>query len=214
MKKVHKRYLGFLLAIAAMVLSMGFPVKAMAQSNFNDADTASVTPVTKPSNIVEEVPRFTLGTDTGTTANTPSDGAVRPDGDAAMSDDELRKAIMNCINYSGSDEIDLQYIDSAFHMRLSDLNIQVSMQNIDSVLRAEIRKIDDIEDTPTVDYFIEAIRRSNKYNDSGSGLVNIERISVAPKEGNDVIYDLSGQRLPAPPAHGIYIRNGKKILAK
>lgn len=213
-KHIHERAFLFLLAISAMALSVGTPVKAMAQNCFNYTDTVSLTPTVKQSDIVPNTQEIVLYTDTGTTASAPSENVVRPNEEVAISDDELREAIMNCIIYSNSDEIDLQYIDSAFHMRLSDLNIQVSMQNIDSVLRAEIAKIDDVENTPNVDYFIEVIRQSNKYNGDGTGLVNIEETYVIPKEDCAIIYNLSGQRLSAPPTRGIYIRNGKKILAK
>lgn len=41
----------------------------------------------------------------------------------------------------------------------------------------------------------------------------LEKPTVAPSDDNGVIYNLSGQRLTAPPAKGLYIQNGKKMVA-
>ena len=45
------------------------------------------------------------------------------------------------------------------------------------------------------------------------GATALEKATVAPSDGNGVIYNLKGQRLTAPPAKGLYIRNGKKMTA-
>lgn len=212
-KKFYQNLLYPLFTIFSMILCMGIPANTMAQTIFAE-DTATVVPSAKPADNTAVAPDITLNTDTGET-NIPSVPSIeKPKADITNNDEALREAIMNCISNNDNEEIDLQFIDSAFHMRLSELNVHVSIQNIDSILRAEFKKVDEVENTPTVDYFVDVIKRSNSYNGNGSGLVKIEKVTAKADEEDGAIYDLSGQRLSAPPSHGIYIKNRKKILVK
>ena len=108
---------------------------------------------------------------------------------------------------------DFNAIDSAFQVRLEILNVETTIEDVHSVLKEEFEKINSADDIPGIDYFVKKIMNSNKYS-GGSGLVGIEEVEVDEEEGDDVIYDLSGIKLSAPPEHGIYIKNGKKYLAK
>lgn len=108
---------------------------------------------------------------------------------------------------------DFNAIDSAFQVRLEILNVETTIEDVHSVLKEEFEKINSADDIPGIDYFVKKIMNSNKYQ-GGSGLVGIEEVEVDEEKGDGAIYDLSGIRLPAPPEHGIYIKNGKKYLAK
>ena len=45
-------------------------------------------------------------------------------------------------------------------------------------------------------------------------VTGIESVNLQNQTGEDIIYDLQGRRVIPPLRHGIYIRNGKKIMIK
>lgn len=204
----------FIMVLAIMLVGMlcGAPVKAFSQAL--DGDTASVT--LKPN---ADVPFTEIDT---TMVETPDTGTVEtpavPDEDegskepVVVDDATLRAMIADFIE-EGNYYDDFNAIDSAFQVRLEILNVETTIEDVHSVLKEEFEKINSADDIPGIDYFVKKIMNSNKYQ-GGSGLVGIEEVEVDEEKGDGAIYDLSGIRLPAPPEHGIYIKNGKKYLAK
>ena len=204
----------FIMVLAIMLVGMlcGAPVKAFSQAL--DGDTASVT--LKPN---ADVPFTEIDT---TMVETPDTGTVEtpavPDEDESskepvvVDDATLRAMIVEFIEENSYYD-DFNAIDSAFQVRLEILNVETTIEDVHSVLKEEFEKINSADDIPGIDYFVKKIMNSNKYQ-GGSGLVGIEEVEVDEEKGDGAIYDLSGIRLPAPPEHGIYIKNGKKYLAK
>ena len=204
----------FIMALAIMLVGMlcGTPVKAFSQ--VLDGDTASVT--LKPN---ADVPFMEIDT---TMVETPDTGSVEspvvPGGNedikepVVVDDATLRAMIVEFIEENSYYD-DFNAIDSAFQVRLEILNVETTIEDVHSVLKEEFEKINSADDIPGIDYFVKKIMNSNKYQ-GGSGLVGIEEVEVDEEKGDGAIYDLSGIRLPAPPEHGIYIKNGKKYLAK
>lgn len=204
----------FIMALAIMLVGMlcGTPVKAFSQ--VLDGDTASVT--LKPN---ADVPFTEIDT---TMVETPDTGTVEtpavPDEDEGSKepvvvDDATLRAMMAEFIEESKVYNDFNAIDSAFQVRLEILNVETTIEDVHSVLKEEFEKINSADDIPGIDYFVKKIMNSNKYQ-GGSGLVGIEEVEVDEEKGDGAIYDLSGIRLPAPPEHGIYIKNGKKYLAK
>lgn len=204
----------FIMVLAIMLVGMlcGAPVKAFSQAL--DGDTASVT--LKPN---ADVPFTEIDT---TMVETPDTGSVEspvvPGGNedikepVVVDDATLRAMIVEFIEENSYYD-DFNAIDSAFQVRLGILNVKTTIEDVHSVLKEEFEKINSADDIPGIDYFVKKIMNSNKYQ-GGSGLVGIEELEVDEEKGDGAIYDLSGIRLPAPPEHGIYIKNGKKYLAK
>lgn len=204
----------FIMALAIMLVGMfsGVPVKTSAQSL--DSDTASVT-------VTPDADLPFAGIDTAMVA-TPDTGTVEspvvPGGNedikepVVVDDATLRAMIVEFIEENSYYD-DFNAIDSAFQVRLGILNVETTIEDVHSVLKEEFEKINSADDIPGIDYFVKKIMNSNKYQ-GGSGLVGIEEVEVDEEKGDGAIYDLSGIRLPAPPEHGIYIKNGKKYLAK
>lgn len=204
----------FIMVLAIMLVGMfsGVPVKAFSQAL--DGDTASVT--LKPN---ADVPFTEIDT---TMVETPDTGSVEspvvPGGNedikepVVVDDATLRAMIVEFIEENSYYD-DFNAIDSAFQVRLGILNVETTIEDVHSVLKEEFEKINSADDIPGIDYFVKKIMNSNKYQ-GGSGLVGIEEVEVDEEKGDGAIYDLSGIRLPAPPEHGIYIKNGKKYLAK
>lgn len=204
----------FIMVLAIMLVGMlcGAPVKAFSQAL--DGDTASVT--LKPN---ADVPFTEIDT---TMVETPDTGSVEspvvPGGNedikepVVVDDATLRAMIVEFIEENSYYD-DFNAIDSAFQVRLEILNVETTIEDVHSVLKEEFEKINSADDIPGIDYFVKKIMNSNKYQ-GGSGLVGIEEVEVDEEKGDGAIYDLSGIRLPAPPEHGIYIKNGKKYLAK
>lgn len=204
----------FIMALAIMLVGMfsGVPVKTSAQSL--DSDTASVT-------VTPDADLPFAGIDTAMVA-TPDTGSVEspvvPGGNedikepVVVDDATLRAMIVEFIEENSYYD-DFNAIDSAFQVRLGILNVETTIEDVHSVLEEEFDKINSADDIPGIDYFVKKIMNSNKYQ-GGSGLVGIEEVEVDEEEGDDAIYDLSGIKLSAPPEHGIYIKNGKKYLAK
>lgn len=204
----------FIMVLATMLVGMlcGAPVKAFSQAL--DGDTASVT--LKPN---ADVPFTEIDT---TMVETPDTGSVEspvvPGGNedikepVVVDDATLRAMIVEFIEENSYYD-DFNAIDSAFQVRLEILNVETTIEDVHSVLKEEFEKINSADDIPGIDYFVKKIMNSNKYQ-GGSGLVGIEEVEVDEEKGDGAIYDLSGIRLPAPPEHGIYIKNGKKYLAK
>ena len=204
----------FIMVLAIMLVGMlcGAPVKAFSQAL--DGDTASVT--LKPN---ADVPFTEIDT---TMVETPDTGSVEspvvPGGNedikepVVIDDATLRAMIVEFIEENSYYD-DFNAIDSAFQVRLEILNVETTIEDVHSVLKEEFEKINSADDIPGIDYFVKKIMNSNKYQ-GGSGLVGIEEVEVDEEKGDGAIYDLSGIRLPAPPEHGIYIKNGKKYLAK
>ena len=204
----------FIMVLAIMLVGMlcGAPVKAFSQAL--DGDTASVT--LKPN---ADVPFMEIDT---TMVETPDTGSVEspvvPGGNedikepVVVDDATLRAMIVEFIEENSYYD-DFNAIDSAFQVRLEILNVETTIEDVHSVLKEEFEKINSADDIPGIDYFVKKIMNSNKYQ-GGSGLVGIEEVEVDEEKGDGAIYDLSGIRLPAPPEHGIYIKNGKKYLAK
>lgn len=204
----------FIMVLAIMLVGMlcGAPVKAFSQAL--DGDTASVT--LKPN---ADVPFTEIDT---TMVETPDTGSVEspvvPGGNedikepVVVNDATLRAMMAEFIEESKVYN-DFNAIDSAFQVRLEILNVETTIEDVHSVLKEEFEKINSADDIPGIDYFVKKIMNSNKYQ-GGSGLVGIEEVEVDEEKGDGAIYDLSGIRLPAPPEHGIYIKNGKKYLAK
>ena len=204
----------FIMVLAIMLVGMlcGAPVKAFPQAL--DGDTASVT--LKPN---ADVPFTEIDT---TMVETPDTGTVEtpavPDEDegskepVVVDDATLRAMIVEFIEENSYYD-DFNAIDSAFQVRLEILNVETTIEDVHSVLKEEFEKINSADDIPGINYFVKKIMNSNKYQ-VGSGLVGIEEVEVDEEKGDGAIYDLSGIRLPAPPEHGIYIKNGKKYLAK
>ncbi len=200
------------LAIMLVGMLCGAPVKAFSQAL--DGDTASVT--LKPN---ADVPFMEIDT---TMVETPDTGSVEspvvPGGNedikepVVVDDATLRAMIVEFIEENSYYD-DFNAIDSAFQVRLEILNVETTIEDVHSVLKEEFEKINSADDIPGIDYFVKKIMNSNKYQ-GGSGLVGIEEVEVDEEKGDGAIYDLSGIRLPAPPEHGIYIKNGKKYLAK
>lgn len=204
----------FIIVLAIMLVGMlcGAPVKAFSQAL--DGDTASVT--LKPN---ADVPFTEIDT---TMVETPDTGTVEtpavPDEDEGSKepvvvDDATLRAMMAEFIEESKVYNDFNAIDSAFQVRLEILNVETTIEDVHSVLKEEFEKINSADDIPGIDYFVKKIMNSNKYQ-GGSGLVGIEEVEVDEEKGDGAIYDLSGIRLPAPPEHGIYIKNGKKYLAK
>lgn len=204
----------FIMVLAIMLVGMlcGAPVKAFSQ--VLDGDTASVT--LKPN---ADVPFTEIDT---TMVETPDTGSVEtpavPDEDEGSKepvvvDDATLRAMMAEFIEESKVYNDFNAIDSAFQVRLEILNVETTIEDVHSVLKEEFEKINSADDIPGIDYFVKKIMNSNKYQ-GGSGLVGIEEVEVDEEKGDGAIYDLSGIRLPAPPEHGIYIKNGKKYLAK
>ncbi len=204
----------FIMVLAIMLVGMlcGAPVKAFSQAL--DGDTASVT--LKPN---ADVPFTEIDT---TMVETPDTGTVEtpavPDEDEGSKepvvvDDATLRAMMAEFIEESKVYNDFNAIDSAFQVRLEILNVETTIEDVHSVLKEEFEKINSADDIPGIDYFVKKIMNSNKYQ-GGSGLVGIEEVEVDEEKGDGAIYDLSGIRLPAPPEHGIYIKNGKKYLAK
>lgn len=204
----------FIMVLAIMLVGMlcGAPVKAFSQAL--DGDTASVT--LKPN---ADVPFTEIYT---TMVETPDTGSVEtpavPDEDEGSKepvvvDDATLRAMMAEFIEESKVYNDFNAIDSAFQVRLEILNVETTIEDVHSVLKEEFEKINSADDIPGIDYFVKKIMNSNKYQ-GGSGLVGIEEVEVDEEKGDGAIYDLSGIRLPAPPEHGIYIKNGKKYLAK
>lgn len=204
----------FIMVLAIMLVGMlcGAPVKAFSQAL--DGDTASVT--LKPN---ADVPFTEIDT---TMVETPDTGSVEspvvPGGNedikepVVVDDATLRAMIVEFIEENSYYD-DFNAIDSAFQVRLGILNVETTIEDVHSVLKEEFEKINSADDIPGIDYFVKKIMNSNKYQ-GGSGLVGIEEVEVDEEKGDGAIYDPSGIRLPAPPEHGIYIKNGKKYLAK
>lgn len=204
----------FIMVLAIMLVGMlcGAPVKAFSQAL--DGDTASVT--LKPN---ADVPFTEIDTTMVETPDTGSVGSpVVPGGNedikepVVVDDATLRAMIVEFIEENSYYD-DFNAIDSAFQVRLEILNVETTIEDVHSVLKEEFEKINSADDIPGIDYFVKKIMNSNKYQ-GGSGLVGIEEVEVDEEKGDGAIYDLSGIRLPAPPEHGIYIKNGKKYLAK
>lgn len=204
----------FIMVLAIMLVGMlcGAPVKAFSQAL--DGDTASVT--LKPN---ADVPFTEIDT---TMVETPDTGTVEspvvPDEDEGnkepvVVDDATLRAMMAEFIEESKVYNDFNAIDSAFQVRLEILNVETTIEDVHSVLKEEFEKINSADDIPGIDYFVKKIMNSNKYQ-GGSGLVGIEEVEVDEEKGDGAIYDLSGIRLPAPPELGIYIKNGKKYLAK
>ena len=204
----------FIMVLAIMLVGMlcGAPVKAFSQAL--DGDTASVT--LKPN---ADVPFTEIDT---TMVETPDTGSVEtpavPDEDEGSKepvvvDDATLRAMMAEFIEESKVYNDFNAIDSAFQGRLEILNVETTIEDVHSVLKEEFEKINSADDIPGIDYFVKKIMNSNKYQ-GGSSLVGIEEVEVDEEKGDGAIYDLSGIRLPAPPEHGIYIKNGKKYLAK
>lgn len=204
----------FIMPLAIMLVGMlcGAPVKAFSQAL--DGDTASVT--LKPN---ADVPFTEIDT---TMVETPDTGSVEspvvPGGnedikEPVVVDDATLRAMMAEFIEESKVYNDFNAIDSAFQVRLEILNVETTIEDVHSVLKEEFEKINSADDIPGIDYFVKKIMNSNKYQ-GGSGLVGIEEVEVDEEKGDGAIYDLSGIRLPAPPEHGIYIKNGKKYLAK
>lgn len=204
----------FIMALAIMLVGMfsGVPVKTSAQSL--DSDTASVT-------VTPDADLPFAGIDTAMVA-TPDTGSVEspvvPGGnedikEPVVVDDATLRAMMAEFIEESKVYNDFNAIDSAFQVRLEILNVETTIEDVHSVLKEEFEKINSADDIPGIDYFVKKIMNSNKYQ-GGSGLVGIEEVEVDEEKGDGAIYDLSGIRLPAPPEHGIYIKNGKKYLAK
>lgn len=204
----------FIMVLAIMLVGIlcGAPVKAFSQAL--DGDTASVT--LKPN---ADVPFTEIDT---TMVETPDTGTVEtpavPDEDEGSKepvvvDDATLRAMMAEFIEESKVYNDFNAIDSAFQVRLEILNVETTIEDVHSVLKEEFEKINSADDIPGIDYFVKKIMNSNKYQ-GGSGLVGIEEVEVDEEKGDGAIYDLSGIRLPAPPEHGIYIKNGKKYLAK
>lgn len=200
------------LAIMLVGMLCGAPVKAFSQ--VLDGDTASVT--LKPN---ADVPFTEIDT---TMVETPDTGSVEspvvPGGnedikEPVVVDDATLRAMMAEFIEESKVYNDFNAIDSAFQVRLEILNVETTIEDVHSVLKEEFEKINSADDIPGIDYFVKKIMNSNKYQ-GGSGLVGIEEVEVDEEKGDGAIYDLSGIRLPAPPEHGIYIKNGKKYLAK
>ena len=200
------------LAIMLVGMLCGAPVKAFSQAL--DGDTASVT--LKPN---ADVPFTEIDT---TMVETPDTGSVEspvvPGGnedikEPVVVDDATLRAMMAEFIEGSKVYNDFNAIDSAFQVRLEILNVETTIEDVHSVLKEEFEKINSADDIPGIDYFVKKIMNSNKYQ-GGSGLVGIEEVEVDEEKGDGAIYDLSGIRLPAPPEHGIYIKNGKKYLAK
>lgn len=200
------------LAIMLVGMLCGAPVKAFSQAL--DGDTASVT--LKPN---ADVPFTEIDT---TMVETPDTGSVEspivPGGnedikEPVVVDDATLRAMMAEFIEESKVYNDFNAIDSAFQVRLEILNVETTIEDVHSVLKEEFEKINSADDIPGIDYFVKKIMNSNKYQ-GGSGLVGIEEVEVDEEKGDGAIYDLSGIRLPAPPEHGIYIKNGKKYLAK
>ena len=204
----------FIMVLAIMLVGMlcGAPVKAFSQAL--DGDTASIS--LKPN---ADVPFTEIDT---TMVETPDTGSVEspvvPGGNedikepVVVDDATLRAMIVEFIEENSYYD-DFNAIDSAFQVRLEILNVETTIEDVHSVLKEEFEKINSADDIPGIDYFVKKIMNSNKYQ-GGSGLVGIEEVEVDEEKGDGAIYDLSGIRLPAPPEHGIYIKNGKKYLAK
>lgn len=204
----------FIMVLAIMLVGMlcGAPVKAFSQAL--DGDTASIS--LKPN---ADVPFTEIDT---TMVETPDTGSVEtpavPDEDEGSKepvvvDDATLRAMMAEFIEESKVYNDFNAIDSAFQVRLEILNVETTIEDVHSVLKEEFEKINSADDIPGIDYFVKKIMNSNKYQ-GGSGLVGIEEVEVDEEKGDGAIYDLSGIRLPAPPEHGIYIKNGKKYLAK
>ena len=204
----------FIMVLAIMLVGMlcGAPVKAFSQAL--DGDTASVT--LKPN---ADVPFTEIDT---TMVETPDTGSVEPPAvpdedegskEPVVVDDATLRAMMAEFIEESKVYNDFNAIDSAFQVRLEILNVETTIEDVHSVLKEEFEKINSADDIPGIDYFVKKIMNSNKYQ-GGSGLVGIEEVEVDEEKGDGAIYDLSGIRLPAPPEHGIYIKNGKKYLAK
>lgn len=204
----------FIMVLAIMLVGMlcGAPVKAFSQAL--DGDTASIS--LKPN---ADVPFTEIDT---TMVETPDTGSVEspvvPGGnedikEPVVVDDATLRAMMAEFIEESKVYNDFNAIDSAFQVRLEILNVETTIEDVHSVLKEEFEKINSADDIPGIDYFVKKIMNSNKYQ-GGSGLVGIEEVEVDEEEGDGAIYDLSGIRLPAPPEHGIYIKNGKKYLAK
>lgn len=204
----------FIMVLAIMLVGMlcGAPVKAFSQAL--DGDTASVT--LKPN---ADVPFTEIDT---TMVETPDTGSVEspvvPGGnedikEPVVVDDATLRAMMAEFIEESKVYNDFNAIDSAFQVRLEILNVETTIEDVHSVLKEEFEKINSADDIPGIDYFVKKIMNSNKYQ-GGSGLVGIEEVEIDEEKGDGAIYDLSGIRLPAPPEHGIYIKNGKKYLAK
>lgn len=204
----------FIMVLAIMLVGMlcGAPVKAFSQAL--DGDTASIS--LKPN---ADVPFTEIDT---TMVETPDTGSVEspvvPGGnedikEPVVVDDATLRAMMAEFIEESKVYNDFNAIDSAFQVRLEILNVETTIEDVHSVLKEEFEKINSADDIPGIDYFVKKIMNSNKYQ-GGSGLVGIEELEVDEEKGDGAIYDLSGIRLPAPPEHGIYIKNGKKYLAK
>ena len=204
----------FIMVLAIMLVGMlcGAPVKAFSQAL--DGDTASIS--LKPN---ADVPFTEIDT---TMVETPDTGSVEspvvPGGnedikEPVVVDDATLRAMMAEFIEESKVYNDFNAIDSAFQVRLEILNVETTIEDVHSVLKEEFEKINSADDIPGIDYFVKKIMNSNKYQ-GGSGLVSIEEVEVDEEKGDGAIYDLSGIRLPAPPEHGIYIKNGKKYLAK
>lgn len=204
----------FIMVLAIMLVGMlcGAPVKAFSQAL--DGDTASIS--LKPN---ADVPFTEIDT---TMVETPDTGSVEspvvPGGnedikESVVVDDATLRAMIAGFIEENSYYDDFNAIDSAFQVRLEILNVETTIEDVHSVLKEEFEKINSADDIPGIDYFVKKIMNSNKYQ-GGSGLVGIEEVEVDEEEGDDAIYDLSGIKLSAPPEHGIYIKNGKKYLAK
>lgn len=204
----------FIMVLAIMLVGMlcGAPVKAFSQAL--DGDTASIS--LKPN---ADVPFTEIDT---TMVETPDTGSVEtpavPDEDEGSKepvvvDDATLRAMMAEFIEESKVYNDFNAIDSAFQVRLEILNVETTIEDVHSVLKEEFEKINSADDIPGIDYFVKKIMNSNKYQ-GGSSLVGIEEVEVDEEKGDGAIYDLSGIRLPAPPEHGIYIKNGKKYLAK
>lgn len=211
-RTTSNKFFIMVLAIMLVVMLCGAPVKAFSQAL--DGDTASVT--LKPN---ADVPFTEIDT---TVVATPDTGSVEspvvPGGNedikepVVVDDATLRAMIVEFIEENSYYD-DFNAIDSAFQVRLGILNVETTIEDVHSVLKEEFEKINSADDIPGIDYFVKKIMNSNKYQ-GGSGLVGIEEVEVDEEKGDGAIYDLSGIRLPAPPEHGIYIKNGKKYLAK
>ena len=204
----------FIMVLAIMLVGMlcGAPVKAFSQAL--DGDTASIS--LKPN---ADVPFAEIDT---TMVETPDTGSVEspivPGGnedikEPVVVDDATLRAMMAEFIEESKVYNDFNAIDSAFQVRLEIHNVETTIEDVHSVLKEEFEKINSADDIPEIDYFVKKIMNSNKYQ-GGSGLVGIEEVEVDEEKGDGAIYDLSGIRLPAPPEHGIYIKNGKKYLAK
>lgn len=204
----------FIMVLAIMLVGMlcGAPVKAFSQAL--DGDTASISlkpnadvPFTEIDITMVETP------DTGSVESSVVPGGNEDIKEPVVVDDATLRAMMAEFIEESKVYNDFNAIDSAFQVRLEILNVETTIEDVHSVLKEEFEKINSADDIPGIDYFVKKIMNSNKYQ-GGSGLVGIEEVEVDEEKGDDAIYDLSGIRLPAPPEHGIYIKNGKKYLAK